>query len=166
MENSVWPQEEMMMRLRRRMFIILTGPREGSQHAMQGHRGRARTWSGGRRQDWGESLGHSHYWWFHRQCQAGQGREFRFGLFGSFQQVLDGSAIPDYLTPGAEGKEILAWSVRVRQEVVGTRDSGLVGLYMRKVLSVEPSINKVLEAAVSSQPASFLKCQNVIKHRK
>lgn len=50
-EKSVWPEEEMMMNLVRRVFMILTGPREGSQHAMQGHRVSARTWSGGRRQD-------------------------------------------------------------------------------------------------------------------
>ena len=41
------------------------------------------------------------------------------------------------LTLGTAGKETMAWCVRVRQEVVDTGASELVGLCMRKGLSVE-----------------------------
>lgn len=80
--------------------------------------------------------------------------------------MLDYRAISVCLTPGTEGKETLAQCVRVREEVVDAGDLGLVGLYVRRSLSVELSINKALEAAVSPQPANFSKYQNTIKYRK
>lgn len=54
MVKLVQPQEETNMRLGRKKSVVLTGPGgggggAGSPHAMQGHRGSTRCWSGGRR---------------------------------------------------------------------------------------------------------------------
>lgn len=53
MFSEVWPQEETMERLKKKMkFIIPTGPRRWeAQHATQGHTGKTPGWSKGRRQE-------------------------------------------------------------------------------------------------------------------
>lgn len=73
--------------------------------------------------------------------------------------------ISDCLIPETRGKMILA-SCELDKEVTRSLDSGLVGLYMRKVFLVEPFTKNVPGAAVSPQLASFLRCQNIIKCRK
>ena len=66
-----------LVEMRTRLFFkekvyLLTGPPEkGSLYTMQDHRGSTRGWSGGRRQERGESLGQSLYWT--------RGKPFRFG---------------------------------------------------------------------------------------
>lgn len=63
------------MRLGRRKVVILTGPRRGSLHMMQGHRGEHPV----RRQKMGagEGPGQSFYWGLLRKGKARQGKQFR-----------------------------------------------------------------------------------------
>lgn len=72
MVKLVRSQGETRMKLGRKKFIIFVVPREGSLHAIQNHRGCARFWSGGRRQQQARSLGQSLYFGFHRKGKAGQ----------------------------------------------------------------------------------------------
>lgn len=48
-------------------------------HATQGQRGSTRFWSGGKRQEGGESLGQIFYWGFHRTSMAGPRKQLRTG---------------------------------------------------------------------------------------
>lgn len=52
MVKSMWTQGEMSMKLRGNS-LYSQAPKRGSLHAVQGHRGSARVWLGGRRQEQG-----------------------------------------------------------------------------------------------------------------
>ena len=154
MVKSVWPQEEKIMRPGRRMLIILTVPIE-QVITCWGPWGSARTWSGGRRQEWGESQGHSLHWGFHRKGKAGQEGSLRLAGFNHPSRCW------------TIGWSLSAWPLeqRARRPWLGVWESDrrwltlvlrnwLVCVWEKGCL-LSFSTNKALGAAVSPQPPNF-----------
>ena len=70
MERSMSLKEEL---------LLYISPREGSRHAIQSPRGRARFWSGNKRQVMGGSWGQGLYGGFHGKDRTGQSDQLVMG---------------------------------------------------------------------------------------